>query len=83
MSIFKQQTRLFVENQFRNKKKYNFLCSQWKILSIRESVDKLPEKRKMVFTKSKIDGKKKEVAEELGISVKAIEKPISNIQYSL
>lgn len=45
------------------------------IVAIRESVDKLPEKRKIVFTKAKIDGKKnKEVADELGISVKAVEK---------
>ena len=33
------------------------------------------EKRKLVFIKAKIEGKKnKEVAEELGISVKAVEK---------
>lgn len=43
--------------------------------AIRESVEKLPEKRKLVFTKAKIEGKKnKEVADELGISVKAVEK---------
>jgi RNA polymerase sigma-70 factor (ECF subfamily) len=43
--------------------------------SIHESVNKLPEKRKLVFIKAKIEGKKnKEVAEELGISVKAVEK---------
>lgn len=45
------------------------------IEAIRDSVDKLPEKRKLVFVKAKIEGKKnKEVAEELGISVKAVEK---------
>lgn len=45
------------------------------IVAIRESVDKLPEKRKIVFTKSKLEGKKnKDVADELGISVKAVEK---------
>lgn len=45
------------------------------IIAIRESVDKLPEKRKMVFIKAKIEGKKnKEVAEELAISLKAVEK---------
>jgi RNA polymerase sigma-70 factor (ECF subfamily) len=45
------------------------------IEAIRESVDNLPEKRKLVFIKAKIEGKKnKEVAEELGISVKAVEK---------
>lgn len=46
--------------------------------AIRESVDNLPEKRKLVFVKAKIEGKKnKEVAEELGISVKAVEKHLS------
>jgi RNA polymerase sigma-70 factor (ECF subfamily) len=45
------------------------------IVAIRQSVDKLPEKRKLVFLKAKIEGKKnKEVADELGISVKAVEK---------
>ena len=44
-------------------------------MAIRDSVDKLPEKRKIVFLKAKIEGKKnKEVAEELAISVKAVEK---------
>lgn len=45
------------------------------IEAIRKSVDNLPEKRKLVFIKTKIEGKKnKDVAEELGISVKAVEK---------
>lgn len=45
------------------------------IEAIRLSVEKLPEKRKVVFVKTKIEGRKnKEVAEELGISVKAVEK---------
>ena len=45
------------------------------IEAIRESVEKLPEKRKLVFIKAKVEGKKnKEVADELGISVKAVEK---------
>lgn len=45
------------------------------IVAIRESVDKLPEKRKIVFVKAKIEGmKNKEVADELSISVKAVEK---------
>ena len=43
--------------------------------TIRESVENLPEKRKLVFIKAKIEGKKnREVADELGISVKAVEK---------
>lgn len=47
------------------------------IEAIHESVEKLPQKRRVVFIKAKIEGKKnKEVAEELGISVKAVEKHI-------
>ena len=43
--------------------------------AIRLLIEKLPEKRKQVFVKTKIEGRKnKEVAEELGISVKAVEK---------
>lgn len=45
------------------------------MLAIRESIDHLPEKRKMVFLKAKVDGRKnKEIADELAISVKAVEK---------
>lgn len=45
------------------------------IAAIRQSVEKLPEKRKIVFTKAKIEGKKnKDIAIELGISLKAVEK---------
>jgi len=45
------------------------------IEALRESVDQLPEKRKLIFIKTKIEGKKnKDVAEELGVSVKAVEK---------
>lgn len=45
------------------------------IMAIRKSVDKLPEKRKIVFVKAKIEGmKNKDVADELDISVKAVEK---------
>lgn len=43
--------------------------------SIFQSIEKLPEKRKLVFTKAKIEGKKnKEVADDLGISIKSVEK---------
>jgi RNA polymerase sigma-70 factor (ECF subfamily) len=43
--------------------------------SIKKEIEKLPEKRKQVFTKSKIEGlKNREIAEQLGISVKAVEK---------
>ncbi|MGE5395031.1 MAG: RNA polymerase sigma-70 factor [Candidatus Saccharibacteria bacterium] len=45
------------------------------IVAMRESVERLPEKRKMVFVKAKIEGKKnKDIADELDISVKAVEK---------
>lgn len=45
------------------------------IIAMRESVEALPEKRKIVFIKAKIEGKKnKEIADELDISVKAVEK---------
>lgn len=45
------------------------------IEAIRLSVAKLPEKRRQVFIKAKIEGKKnREVAAEMGISVKAVEK---------
>lgn len=43
--------------------------------AIKSEIEKLPEKRKLVFVKSKIDGmKNREIADQLGISVKAVEK---------
>lgn len=46
--------------------------------SLREAVDELPGKMKKVFVMCKLEGKKqKEVAEELGISLKMVEKHIS------
>ena len=45
------------------------------IEAIKQEVEKLPKKRKLVFIKSKIEGlKNKEVADQLGISVKTVEK---------
>lgn len=45
------------------------------IEAIRLEIDNLPEKRKLVFINSKINGmKNREIAEELGISLKAVEK---------
>ena len=45
------------------------------ILAMQSSIEHLPEKRKLVFIKTKVEGKKnKEVAGELNISVKAVEK---------
>jgi RNA polymerase sigma-70 factor (ECF subfamily) len=41
-------------------------------------VEELPEKMKFIYKKCKIEGRKqKEVAEELGVTVKAIEKHIA------
>ncbi|MCW0482379.1 RNA polymerase sigma-70 factor [Gaoshiqia sediminis] len=43
--------------------------------AIKEEIDKLPEKRKFVFVKSKIEGMKNtEIAELLGVTNKAVEK---------
>jgi len=54
------------------------------IESFKEAVDELPEKMKQVFVACKIHGKKqKEVAEELGISVKMIEKQISKAKLQI
>jgi RNA polymerase sigma-70 factor (ECF subfamily) len=48
------------------------------IESLHKAVDELPEKMKLVFTRCKIEGRKqKEVANELGISLKMVEKQIS------
>ncbi|MGC9356179.1 MAG: RNA polymerase sigma-70 factor [Mariniphaga sp.] len=48
------------------------------IQSFKESVNTLPKKMREVFVKCKLEGKKqKDVAEELGISIKMVEKQIS------
>lgn len=45
------------------------------IESMKEAINKLPEKRQLVFKKAKLEGyKNQEVAEKLCISVKAVEK---------
>jgi RNA polymerase sigma-70 factor (ECF subfamily) len=49
------------------------------IEAIQISIENLPKKRKLVFIKTKIEGKKnKEVAEELDISIKTVEKQLHN-----
>jgi RNA polymerase sigma-70 factor, ECF subfamily len=49
------------------------------IESFQQAVNELPEKMKMVFTLCKIEGKnQKEVAENLGISIKMVEKHIAS-----
>uniref|UniRef100_UPI0032166AE0 RNA polymerase sigma factor n=1 Tax=uncultured Draconibacterium sp. TaxID=1573823 RepID=UPI0032166AE0 len=52
--------------------------------SFKEALDELPEKMKVVFTQCKIEGKKqKQVAEELGISIKMVEKHISKAKQQI
>ena len=54
------------------------------ISSLKEAIDELPEKRKEVFIKSKIEGiKQKDIAKEMGVSVKVIEKHISQAKEQL
>ncbi|GAB1449970.1 RNA polymerase sigma-70 factor [Draconibacterium sp.] len=48
------------------------------VVSLQKAVDELPEKRRTVFLKCKIEGRKQaEVAAELGISIKMVEKHIA------
>lgn len=48
------------------------------IASFQEAVDSLPEKMKAVFVQCKLEGRKqKEVAEEMGVSLKMVEKQIA------
>jgi RNA polymerase sigma-70 factor, ECF subfamily len=78
---FEKDIESIKENELQHLYQLDFIGKEEKsveerlIEAIRESVDNLPEKRKLVFLKAKIEGKKnKDVAEELGISVKAVEK---------
>jgi RNA polymerase sigma-70 factor (ECF subfamily) len=49
------------------------------IESLKLAIDELPEKMKEAFVKAKIEGRKQsEVAEELGVSVKMVEKHIAS-----
>jgi RNA polymerase sigma-70 factor (ECF subfamily) len=48
------------------------------IVSLKKAIDELPEKRKQIFIKCKIEGRKqKDVAEEMQLSVRAVEKHIN------
>ena len=78
---FKKDIESIKENELQHLYQLDFIGKEEKsveeslIEAIRESVENLPEKRKLVFVKTKIEGKKnKEVAEELDISVKPVEK---------
>jgi len=54
------------------------------IHAFQHAVDELPDKMKTVFTLCKMEGKKqKEVAEELGISIKMVEKHISKAKQQI
>ncbi|QGY44797.1 RNA polymerase sigma-70 factor [Maribellus comscasis] len=54
------------------------------IESFQQAVDELPEKMQFVYKKCKIEGRKqKEIAEELGVTVKAIEKHISKAKHNI
>jgi len=54
------------------------------IASFQNAVEKLPEKMKLVFTKCKIEGlKQKDVAQELGISLKMVEKQINKAKLQI
>ena len=52
------------------------------ITSLQEAVAELPERRRTVFMKCKIEGQKQaDVAKELGISLKMVEKHIAKAKY--
>ncbi|MCW3804744.1 RNA polymerase sigma factor [Plebeiibacterium marinum] len=54
------------------------------IQSLKKAISDLPEKRKNIFIQCKINGRKqKEVAEELGITVKAVEKHLREAKTQL
>lgn len=66
-----------------NKKEERSLEEQL-IDSLKIAIDELPDKMKTVFTLCKIEGKnQKQVAEELGISVKMVEKHISKAKQQI
>jgi RNA polymerase sigma-70 factor, ECF subfamily len=54
------------------------------IISLKEAIEELSPKRKEVFIKNKIEGiKQKDIAEEMGVSVKVIEKHIHQAKEEL
>jgi RNA polymerase sigma-70 factor (ECF subfamily) len=78
---FEKDIESIKENELQHLYQFDFIGKEEKsveerlIEAIQQSIEKLPEKRRLVFIKTKVEGKKnKEVAEELDISVKAVEK---------
>jgi RNA polymerase sigma-70 factor (ECF subfamily) len=76
-----QNISFLEENEFQHLYQLDFIGKEEKtveeklIEANQQSIEKLPEKRKLVFTKSKLEGRKnREIADELGVSVKAVEK---------
>lgn len=52
--------------------------------ALKNAIDELPERKRDILIKNKIDGKKqKEIAEELGISVKTVEKHLHEAKIEL
>ena len=57
---------------------HNFSSEEDIETSLRNAIDKLPERCRLIFIKSRIEGKKyKEIAEELNLSVNTVEGQIS------
>jgi RNA polymerase sigma-70 factor (ECF subfamily) len=81
MHMVEKNIRSITENELQYLYQLDFFGKEEKsieeklIEAINQSVEKMPEKRKFVFVKTKVEGKKiKDVADELSISVKAVEK---------
>tara|TARA_R110000787_G_scaffold59922_8_gene135852 strand:+ start:18109 stop:18621 length:513 start_codon:yes stop_codon:yes gene_type:complete len=77
----KKHEKVVIEHQRRSVKSSNYetpeflLVEKEFLVKIEEAISDLPEKQKEVFLLSRIEKKKyKEIAEMLGISVKAVEK---------
>ena len=66
--------KLFVLESF----DHNFSSEEQIEILLRNAIDKLPERCRLIFIKSRIEGKKyKEIAEELNLSVNTVEGQIS------
>ena len=52
--------------------------------ALKKAIDSLPARKKEILLKSKIEGRKqKDIAEELGISIKTVEKHLSEAKHEL